>query len=230
MKIPTKSSLSTPLRILLVISAFCVVLVAVIAFRYSYDTLTTAESGIGFVILLASGGGVWWAGPRLADAASGPAIRLGYALGLLWVVEIGINNFVAPPLPARDIIDNLFWGAIAAAIFFQALIQAYRARSFRAGLRAGIWSGWVSGTLACVMALAMIVLGMPWILRDPLNVSEWAARSAAAKAPGMAAYFAYETFAGAFLHLTVLGPVMGGLLGSLGGILGKGIRWVQRWS
>jgi hypothetical protein len=37
----------------------------------------------------------------------------------------------------------------------------------------------------------------------------------------MASYFAYETFAGAFLHLTVLGIGMGALLGVVGGVVGK---------
>jgi hypothetical protein len=79
------------------------------------------------------------------------------------------------------------------------------------------------------MALALIVFGMYFITHDPLNLAEWAARSKANQSTTMAAYFAYETFAGAFLHLIVLGLLMGGLLGMVGGILGKGSKKVIRW-
>jgi hypothetical protein len=44
----------------------------------------------------------------------------------------------------------------------------------------------------------------------------------------MAAYFAFETFAGAFGHLVVLKVAMGGLLGVLGGSIGKGIKRIFR--
>jgi len=45
----------------------------------------------------------------------------------------------------------------------------------------------------------------------------------------MAAYYAYETFAGAFLHLIILGIFMGLLLGLLGGTVGKVIKATSRW-
>ena len=71
------------------------------------------------------------------------------------------------------------------------------------------------------MALSLIVFGMRFIAQDPLNISEWAVCRADSGAPTMAAYFAYETFAGAFSHLIVLGIVMGCLLGLLGGSIWK---------
>jgi len=53
--------------------------------------------------------------------------------------------------------------------------------------------------------------------------AEWASRRSSSAAPAIAAYFAYETFAGAFLHLVILGVVMGVLLGGVGGPLGKSL-------
>ena len=70
------------------------------------------------------------------------------------------------------------------------------------------------------MGLAVVVFGMPWLLQDPLNLAEWSVRQANTPAT-MAAYFAYETFAGAFLHLIVLGIIMGALLGIVGGVGGR---------
>lgn len=149
-------------------------------------------------------------------------------LGLFWITEISINNFVAPPLPVRDIIDDVFWALIALSILAFAVSCAYRMERITTGIEVGIWSGFVSGSLACCMALSVIIFGMRFITHDPLNIAEWAVRGADSHAPSMAAYFAFETFAGAFLHLIVMGIAMGGLLGIVGGAIGKGARLAGR--
>ncbi len=222
-------------KLSLVLSALVVidlVLVLAVALRYSYSPLTAAEASAGLIILLGAGGWVRMSSRRSRQLQASPLVRravvVGLALGALWVIEISINNFIAPPLPARDIVDNLFWAAIALGIFGLALNEAYQADSLARGIESGVWSGFASGLLACTMALSIILFAMRFITRDPLNVAEWAARGATANAPGMAAYFAFETFAGAFLHLVVLGAVMGGLLGVVAGSLGKLLRAALR--
>jgi hypothetical protein len=147
-------------------------------------------------------------------AAIHRATVVGIGPGAAVGVEIGVNNLVAPPLPQRDVIDDVFWGVIAAGILAYASAAAYRFDRVTSGIEAGAWSGFVSGALACGAGLSLIVFAMGLILHDPLNVTEWAARGTASGAPTMAAYFAWETFAGAILHLTVLGVIMGGLLAS----------------
>jgi len=140
------------------------------------------------------------------------------------VAEISVNDFTALLLPARDIVDDVFWAVIALAILVLAAVSAYRAGRLRAAVEAGLWSGFASGLLACCMALSMIVFGMRFITADPFNVAEWAARGAGTNAPGMAAYFAFETAAGAMMDLGVLGLVMRGVLGAIGGAMGKAAR------
>lgn len=157
-------------------------------------------------------------------------MALGVVLGLLWVVEISINNFVAPPLPARDHIDNGFFVVIALTILAGALTRAYRDGRIMRGIESGIWSGFVSGLFACCAPLLLVVGGMAVITADPLNVTEWAVRSSLSRAPSMAAYFAFETMAGAILHLVVLGLLMGALLGTIGGLLGWGVKRLQALS
>jgi hypothetical protein len=137
-------------------------------------------------------------------------------------VEIGINNISAPPQPSRDFIDNLFWAAIALGILAHATACSYAENRIGAGLSAGFWTGMVSGLTACWTALSLIVFGMGLITRDRINIDEWAARGPGSRAPTMAAYFAFETFTGALMHLVVLGIMMGGILGLLGGLLGRG--------
>jgi hypothetical protein len=44
----------------------------------------------------------------------------------------------------------------------------------------------------------------------------------------MAQYFAFDSFMKAFFHLILLGPVMGALLGLLGGLFGSGFKKLRR--
>ncbi len=226
----TKTNL---LAILLTMSLGAMLLVLDVVVRYSYSKETAIEAAVGFAILLAVSGFLWryrrHALRVLNEAALQPTLLLGTGLGLLWMMEISINNFIAPPLPARDIIDNLFWAVIALAILLFAGIQAYQRTSIISGIAAGLWSGSVSGLFACCMALAIIVFAMHLIEQDPLNVAEWAERGPGSSAPTLAAYFAFETFTGAFAHLLVLGVLMGGLLGVVGGVGGKGLKLAGGW-
>ena len=82
--------------------------------------------------------------------------------------------------------------------------------------------------MACLVAQGMVVFGMALITHDPLNVQEWTAIASSSGAPSMAAYFAFETLAGALLHLIVLGTLMGLLLGGVGGLVGGLLRLVLR--
>jgi hypothetical protein len=226
----TSQPKSTWLSVLLVIVLISAVLVVVVASAYSYSLSTAIEAVVGVIILLAATSFLWFYRRQVNQHGIAPAnnrdLVIGIVLGLLWVIEIGINNFIAPPLPLRDIIDNIFWGVIAFSIMLLALRRAYQANNLVQGIRAGLWSGFASGALACSMALGMIVFGMGYITHDPLNIQEWSVGGSSSAAPTMAAYFAYETLAGAFGHLVVLGIAMGGVLGVIGGIFGKGTRAV----
>src|SRR5947209_4843793 len=149
------------------------------------------------------------------------SVTLGLLTGLLWTVEIGMNNILQPALPLRDILDDIFWTVIALIIAGVSIRYAYRTNEIRMGLKVGFWSGLSSGTVACLTALFFVVAGMQFLLHDPLNSAEWSARGATSGTPNMATYFAYQTLAGALLHLVVLGAMMGIVLGLIGGALGK---------
>ena len=225
------STKMTPYSLLMALSTIGALLVGIVALRYSYNSLSVIESGLGFLVLVTVTGSLWLYHNRRShhtNSAERNGIMLfGIALGLLWVIEISINNFIAPPLPARDIIDNIFWAVIASSILVFSVIRAFQKDSLIRGIEVGIWSGFISGLLACCMGLIVIVFGMHFILQDPLNIAEWAGHAASITAPTMAAYFAFETLAGAFGHLIILGVFMGGLLGILGGSIGKGIKRVS---
>ncbi len=155
-------------------------------------------------------------------------LSLGLAIGLLWTIEIGINNLIQPGLPLRDIIDDQFWAVIALLILFFAGVEAFKKKNISAGIISGFWSGTGSGAIACLTALLLIVFGMDCIINDPLNSKEWSEISKTLQYPNIKVYFAYQTFAGALLHLTILGTVMGLILGVLGGIVGKSISYFSK--
>jgi len=68
---------------------------------------------------------------------------------------------------------------------------------------------------------------MKYLLIDPLNIKEWTDIKAAENSPGMDVYFAYQTFAGGIMHLIILGAIMGLLLGTVGGFLGKTLLYLK---
>jgi len=152
-------------------------------------------------------------------------ILTGLCIGLLWTIEISINNFIRPGLPLRDIIDNSFWALIAILILIKAFQDSSDTGRIYDGIKSGFWTGLSSGAVACLSALLLVVFGMKLILLDPLNVKEWVDTKGSVESHGMKIYFAYQTFAGAIMHLYILGIIMGLLLGTIGGLTGKFFKW-----
>jgi len=164
---------------------------------------------------------LWMLRNRILNERQKKNVIAGLYIGLLWTVEISINNFIRPGLPLRDIVDNLFWGVIELLILITAAYDVSKSGKFTDGIKSGFWTGLASGAVACLSALLVIVFGMKFILLDPLNIKEWTDLKATTNSPGMNVYFAYQTFAGAVGHLFILGLLLGMIIGSLGGLLGK---------
>ena len=167
----------------------------------------------------------------VADRKSGTVA--GLIAGCLWVLEISFNNFIDPRVStgaARFVVDNTTWGLVAFAMLAASFAQTLNTRDVGAGVRTGVWSGLLSGLIACVMGLLLVTVWMRFLLRDPLNIGEYAARGAAEHASDMATYFAYDVMSGALGHLIVLGIVMGALLGLSGALLARLLLFVRRKS
>ena len=181
------------------------------------------EAAGAFVLLLAVNLALFFHKRKTADLNffRQKGVALGLWAGLLWTVEIGMNNILQPGLPLRDILDDLFWAIIALIIVGASVRYAYQTNEIRIGMKVGFWSGFSSGAVACFTGLFFVVAGMQFLLHDSLNSEEWSVRGATSGTPNMATYFAYQTLAGALLHLVVLGAIMGIVLGLVGGALGK---------
>ena len=204
-----------------------------ILLRYPSDARhhNMASIGLGLIAVSAILSLLLGSKRPLAGQGKPLGVRIGVLTGLMWVIEISFNNFVDPSIStgrARFYVDNGFWAAIALAILISSLATAFKARNITDALRVGLWSGYISGVISCLMALSLVLFGMRFLLRDPINISEYATRASGAPPAGMASYFAYETMAGALGHLFVLGVIMGLLLGTLGGIIGRFLAQLRR--
>lgn len=202
-----------------------------IAWQYAYDAATWIEATFVVLALLGLAASLIILGRfsrRVTTSFVVPwAVAVGIFLGSLWVVEILVNNVVTPPLPARDIIDNSFWAAIELIALAGAFAITLRSRRIIHGIEFGVWSGFVSGLIACTAALALVTFGMRLVTADLLNVAEWAELGGQSGAPSIAHYFAFETMAGALGHLLVLGVGLGMLVGFMGGCIAMlAARWL----
>ncbi len=181
------------------------------------------EALVAFGVFLASAGAfsVYLLKRTKINRFQENVVKIGLLTGLLWTIEISMNNLLRPVLPGRDTYDDLFWAAIGVIIFLTSTYYGFITKKIARGIQTGFWTGFSSGAVAGITALMFIVFGMSQILLDPLNIAEWADRGAASGTPSISVYFVYQTLAGAVLHLVILGVGMGVLLGVLGGILGK---------
>jgi hypothetical protein len=171
---------------------------------------------------------LWIMKKKLIDDKQKKNLGLGLCFGLLWTIEISINNFIQPGLPLRDIIDNIFLGIITLLILITSTRDTYQSGKFLFGVKSGLWSGFASGVIACFTALILVVFGMRYILLDPLNIKEWSDLKETTYAPGMSVYFAYQTLTGAIMHLFILGILLGLILGSVGGVMGLALRVIKK--
>lgn len=209
-------------------SALLVILILV---RYPGDDSSTSHLASGLLALLlivAAAALLAWRGSRIPSPEQRADQKLGLIIGLLagclWILEISFNNFVDPSVStaaSRFYVDNGAWAIITLAILVASFIRAFQCRQILAGIRVGLWSGFTSGLIACLAALLLITFGMSFLLRDPLNVNEYATRSLTERLPDRATFSAYEVLAGAIGHLVVLGIVMGAIVGAIAGLLAR---------
>jgi hypothetical protein len=102
-------------------------------------------------------------GPLFAAEGKKIGVHVGVLTGLMWVAEISFNNFVDPRISTggnRFYVDNSFWAAIALVILITSFATASKCHKISAGVRVGLWSGYISGTISCLMALSLVLFGM----------------------------------------------------------------------
>lgn len=202
--------------------------------RYPAD-IAHLSYGVTLLFLLVSlVGGTMWLGWRVSSAQSISArssgIGAGLFFGMLWVLEIGWNHL--PPNVATPttllLVDNGVWGLVAVGMFLLGAMSVRRSGQLTTGLQTGYWSGIVSGLMACITGLLLVLFLMNLVVGDPHTNQEYALRGPSSGVSDIGTYFAYELLTGSVLHVLVLGIGMGTVMGALGGLLGKGLCRLQQ--
>jgi hypothetical protein len=151
-------------------------------------------------------------------------VGLGAILGLLWVVEIGVNNVFPAcqaPVGTRDAIDDAIWALIGLLTLGVAGLASHRRGGSAPGAKIGLWSGIVSGLFAYLAGLLVVDLFLGAVVADP----ELVANFPASQFPDLATYATFaivgaSPLVGAAGHLWLLGIAAGTLLGAVGGLAG----------
>jgi|GEM_PF-1715512 len=196
-----------------------------ILWPFGFEAIICLVSAILFLLLLFV---FWKLETNVIDNQQKANVTIGLLIGLLWTIEISINNFIQPGLPERDIIDNIFWGIITLLLLIKITRDSYHSNKIISGIKTGLWTGFTSGLVACITALLLIVFCIKFIIQDPLNVKEWTDIKGLLYSNDISVYFAYQTYAGAIMHLYILGLLFGLILGIIGGLLGKGFRLLAK--
>jgi hypothetical protein len=206
----------------MIINIILIILLFFLYRPYSWPLGYEAEGCLLAIIMLSAIVFLLWKQRhRFINELQKKNVTIGLLFGLIWMTEITVNNLIHPGLSLRNNIGNILFSVIAVLIFINSLMDAYHTDTFSDGLKAGFWSGLSSGAVACFTALIIVVLGMKYILLDPLKINDWETIKETSGSAGMPVYYAYRTFSTAIMHLFVLGALMGSILGIFGGLAGK---------
>jgi hypothetical protein len=160
------------------------------------------------------------AGTVPTDATGARARGLGLIFGLLiglgWVVEVVLTNLVFLDASRNNTMASITYVVLASLYLFAGIVGAATTARFRGGLVAGLWSGLISAPLAVAAGLVVNLVFMQNLAHHPLLLEDFA-RSGMTDLP---AFLLQNTLGGCFIHLTLLGPLLGALFGALGALAG----------
>jgi hypothetical protein len=160
------------------------------------------------------------AGTVPTDATGAHARELGLIFGLLiglgWVIEVVLTNLVFLDAAGNNSMATVAYLLLVLLYVTAGIVGAATTARFRGGLVAGLWSGLISAPLAVAAALVVNLVFMRNLAQHPLLLEDFA-RSGMTNLP---AFLLQDTLSGCFIHLTLLGPLLGALFGALGALIG----------
>lgn len=192
----------------------------VLGWRLVPTTSLVSIAGVCFILITYGLAGLLGF-PRLRLENLHLAGQFGLLAGAIFATEILLEYVLLPR-------DNSGWGLIEyalvfAVIFGAGVVQAYRSRRIRSGILASV----VSSMLASVIWLIFVLLTF-YIFRGSARqalVFTAEGNYADFASSGMQDFNAFimeDFFGGGFFHL-VLVPILAILLGTAGGLVGKGL-------
>ena len=191
-------------------------------------TVSPLSAGGAGLILIVYGVVGYFGFPRLHPATLRLVKISGLVAGAIFAGEIILEYVFLPR-------DNTNWGwvefgSVFAIYFLTSVGIAYRCRSLRQGLLAAAGSAMLSSVIWLIFALLVFYIfrGSARQVQVLMAEGDYAdfARS------GMQDFntFVMEDFFGAGFYHLLLGPVAAAILGTLGGLLGKGLARIRKGS
>jgi hypothetical protein len=153
----------------------------------------------------------------------------GLLIGAMWIGEVLLGN-----LGGTSIFGNLRgfhphvyalgpWLALSAVgvTAMGGAVAAYQTRSIGVALRVGLWSGLISGVIALVTIVSVVVLFHDAVMKDPSNIHEFARGAHHVPSEAELPRFIHaDGLAGGVNHLWI-GPLLGVTVGGVGAVMGK---------
>ena len=155
--------------------------------------------------------------PDAAFALGNGAI-FGLLVAAMWMIEIVAGNILDTSITW---VRLLYYGATFAVLVITlaaGIIGGQRSGRFTTGALLGAWSGLVSGLLVFLFGMAMGVLAQPALQQDSQTIAQFQ-RSGA---PDLTTYLVSDWLVALTNHLWI-GPLLGVVLGSIGGFIGAGL-------
>jgi hypothetical protein len=195
----------------------------------SGDGVTGVAGAVG--ILLIYGGLGLWGGPA-TDRANPSALRhglfFGLAAGAVFTAEISLEYILLPDSQGNARMGLIEFGTVFGLYFLAGLWSAYQTGRIRLGTLTAFWSAVIGSLIWFIVVLSVFYLF--WGTSRQVRVLTAEGNFEDFQRSGMRDFNAFimQDFLGAgFFHLSLVGPVAAVVLGSLGGLPGKGIRWLQ---
>ncbi len=162
---------------------------------------------------------------RLGPEILGLITLFGLLAAAVFAGEILLEYAVLPG-------DNTAWGIIEFGLvfvlyFLSSLVMAYRSRSMRDGILAALVSAMLSSVVWLIVLLLTFYIFRGTARQEQVFMAEGDYEDFARSGLKDFSAFVMEDFFGAaFFHL-LLAPLIAGILGVLGGLLGKGLAQLK---
>jgi hypothetical protein len=153
----------------------------------------------------------------------------GLLIGIMWMGEILLGNLGGTAVfgNLRDVHPRVYamagWFALGAVglTMIGGLVAAYLTGRISAALRVGVWSGLLSGAIAFVTLMTIVILFHAALMKDPSNIHEFARTAHRAPTEAELSKLLYwDALGGALNHLWI-GPLLGLTVGCVGAMSGK---------
>jgi hypothetical protein len=207
---------------LVVTGIICLITIVIIFSLFAYPGLLSQDGAViylaiyalavlGYLVL------IWF---RLRWAEDIVARRQGFMWGVilscLWFIEVASGNFATAP---SGLVLILYSGSSLLAFTLPILggfIAARQTGHIKTGTLVGLWGGLINGSCTCLILSIISILPPSSVLHDPQTLREFA-RSGISD---IHIFILGDYLAAGINHLWFVGPALGTLAGTFGGLIG----------